>query len=68
MSDNEDKIVNGDKPIEVGKSIDTKEKSIRQVDMTNYGTSTWPIDMTRSVKSRMEVDMNGNGQSTRKSI
>ncbi len=57
MNNNEDKIINGDKPTKVRNSINTEEKLTRQIDMTNYGMLTWLVDMTRSVKSRMEVDM-----------
>ncbi len=49
MNNNEDKIINSDKPTKVGKSINTKNKLSRQVDITNSGISTWPMDMTRSV-------------------
>jgi hypothetical protein len=65
MNNNEDKIINSDKPTKVGKSINTENKLTRQVDITNSGISTWPMDMTRSVKSRMEVDVNGDGQLTK---
>jgi hypothetical protein len=58
---NEEKIINNDKPTEVGKSINTEDKSTRQVSMTNSSILTWPVDMTRSVKLRMEIDMNGDG-------
>jgi MarR-like DNA-binding transcriptional regulator SgrR of sgrS sRNA len=57
MNNNEEKIINGDKPTKVGKSINIEEKLTRQIDMANYGMLTWLVDMTRSVKSRMEVDM-----------
>jgi hypothetical protein len=57
MNNNDEKIINGDKPIEVGKSINIEEKLTRQVNMTNYGMLTWLVGMTRSVKSRMEIDM-----------
>ncbi len=57
ISNNEDKIINGDKSIEVGKSINIEKKSTKYVNMTYYGMLTWLVDMTRSVKSRMEVDM-----------
>jgi hypothetical protein len=63
ISNNEDKIINGDKSIEVGKSINIEKKSTKYVNMTYYGMLTWLVDMTRSVKSRMEVNMNGNDQS-----
>jgi hypothetical protein len=55
------KIINNDKPTKVGKSINTKDKSTRQVNMTYSSISTWPIDMTRSVKSKMEVDVSRDG-------
>jgi hypothetical protein len=65
MSNNENKIINSDKLIKVGKSINMINKSTRQVDIIDSSISTWLVDMTRSVKSKTEVDVNGDGQSTK---
>jgi hypothetical protein len=54
---NEEKIINNDKPIEVGKSINTEDKSTRQVSMTNSSILTWPVDMSGDGQLTKEVDM-----------